>query len=226
MILVEDLHEIFDLWLDKVDAPYFTSNQRDKFLQRASIQFLNQYFKNPSSHVLEDTHVDLEDVHSLVYPVRLISDEQGRVNFTDINGGLPTGKEWMYFLNAARGKTADCKDAVTASRWVRHNEFYTQQRNDLVKAESEYPIHRYFSDYMQFNPSGRVAVEVTVLMKPNALTLDDPNDTRTRGANAVDLDLPDKVFNEIVYLALIQAGVNMREQEFYASAEREVGKNV
>lgn len=226
MILIDDLHKIFDLWIDKVGAPYFTSDQKDDFINRAAIHFINQYFKNPSTHVMEDTHVDLEDVHTLVNEVEVLTDNQGRVFFTNINSNLPTGKEWMYFLNASKSTSSDCNGEVLKSRWVRHNDFYAQSRNSFKKPDSKYPIHRYFSDHLKFDPVGVSKCIITVLCKPNVVTLDDPNDTLDRGSNAIDLDLPEKVFNEIVYLSLTQAGINMRESDFYAQAEREMNKNV
>lgn len=226
MILVQDLHSYFDLWVDKTGSPYFTSEQKDQFLQRAAVHFVNQYLKNPSSHVLEDTHVDTEDVHTLIQTVEITSQADGRVNFSDLNAALPTGKEWMYFLAVGRGTAKDCGNTLFKSRWMKHNNKFAQSRNTFKRPEPEYPVHEYYSDHMLFKPAGANSTEITVLVYPNKITLDDPMDTFQRGANAVDLDLPDKVFNEIVYLALSQAGINMREQEFYAAVERETGKNV
>lgn len=226
MILVENLHSYFDLWVDKTGSPYFTSSQKDQFLQRAAVQFVNQYLKNPSSHILEDTHVDTEDVHTLIERVEITSQDNGRINFSDLNDALPTDKEWMYFLAVGRGADKDCGNVKYKSRWMKHNNKYAQNRNDFKKPEAEYPVHEYYSEFMELRPSGANSTEITVLVYPNKITLDDPDDTFERGPNAVDLDLPDKVFNEIVYLALSQAGINMREQEFYAAVERETGKNV
>ena len=226
MIAIERLHSFFDLISDKVGSPYFTSSQKDTFFQQAVTHFINQYFKNPSSHVMEDTHIDLEDVHTLVTQVNTRTDVNGNVNFSDINSSLPDGKEWMYFLACGRGSSLECKGEKYKSRWVRHNDYYVQKRNAFKKPEVTKPIHRYFNDYLKFEPKGETSVEIVILMRPNEVTLDDPNDSYQRGPNAVDLDLPDKVFNEIVYLALTQAGINLRENEFYAAVEREVGKNV
>lgn len=226
MILVEQIHELFDLWQDKVGAPYFTSDQKDLFIQRASVQFVNQYLKNPSSHVLEETHVDTEDVNTLMHQANVSSLADGRITFVQINAALPTGKSWMYFMSAGRGATVECSGDIHGSRWVRHNDYRPQKRNSFKKPEVKYPIHRYFSDYIQFEPKGKASTEITVLVYPNVVTLDDPNDSGTRGTGAIDLDLPNKVFNEIVYLSLAQAGINMREQDFYQFVEREIGKNV
>ena len=226
MILIENLQSFFDLWLDKVGSPYFTSGQKDQFLQRAVVQFVNQYLKHPSTHMLEDTHVDTEDVHTLIHTAEVVANADGIVSFSDVNAALPTGKEWMYFMAVGRGTAKDCGGEKFKSRWVKHNNYFAQKRNTFKKPAPEYPIHRYFSDHIKLEPSGQVSTDIVVLVYPNKVTLDDPNDTFVRGTNAIDLDLPDKVFNEIVYLALTQAGVNLREQEFYAAVEREVGKNV
>ena len=226
MILIEKIHEIFDLWIDKTGSSYYTSDQKDLFIQRGVVQYVNQYLKNPSSHVLEETHVDTEDVHTLIHSVELVSDAKGLVTFDSINSELPTNKNWMYFMSVARGSNKDCGGEQFKSRWVRHNDYLAQITNTFKKPEINYPIHRYFSNYIKFDPGSQAAAEITVLVYPNIVTLDDLNDTYARGVGAVDLDLPDKVFNEIVYLALSQAGVNLREQEFYTATEREVSKNV
>ena len=226
MIAIEKIHSLFDLWIDKVGSPYFTSSQKDLFIQRGVVHFVNQYLKNPSSHVLEDTHVDTEDVYPLIQAVTVASNEKGEISFSDINDLLPLDKEWMYFMSVGRGKKKDCGEDKVKSRWVRHNDYYAQKNNSFKKPEPDYPIHRYFSDYIKCEPIGVASTEVTVLVYPNVVTLDDENDSLLRGPNAVDLDLPDKVFNEIVYLALSQAGISIREQDFYSYTEREVAKNV
>lgn len=224
MIRIEELHQVFDLWIDKVGAPYFTSGQKDMFLRKASIQFVNKFFKNPSLHTQEETYIDTEDLHPLIYNVPLRTNTSGEVFYTDINNNLP--KNWMYMLAVYAKGDEMCGDEMFRSRWMRHNSFAIQSGNSFKKPEYNHPVHRYYSNKIKFSPSEERVVSFTVIVYPNEVSLDDPTNSGVRGTNAVDLDLPERVFDEVVYLALTQSGVNMREQDFYAMTGREAINNV
>ena len=101
MIPIEEVHTIFDLWIDKTSSPYFTSNEKDLFIRGGIREFLNKYF-NPhtSTHKLERFNYDLDDVEELVpLPIILKTDVNGRVTRADIEAELDPNRTYAYILN-------------------------------------------------------------------------------------------------------------------------------
>lgn len=217
MILVEDLHRVFDLWIDKTSSPYFTSNEKDLFINNAVREWLNKYFNpNTSSHQLEKFQYDLSDVEELVpMPITLDSTSNGLVTRKSIEANLNEGRSYSYILRVGRAKSKECGGQFKKVRWVSHNDYLAQQDNSFKKATEDYPIYTIYKDGLVVEPKAEVKVEITVLLQPLKVSLDDSDNTFERGSNAVDLDVSEKCFNEIVYLALKQAGISIRETEFY-----------
>ncbi len=229
---IENMHKWFDLILDKVGSPYFSSPEKDSFLQRAEVHYVNSFFKNPSTvHLMEDTSIDVDYVKSLITEVKLDTDDEGRLYYSNIDSVLQSetsisGAKMMYILNASKSITSSSELCAPSyqyikSRFIRHNDFFAHQANAFKKATTEYPTHRCFDNYLRFNPDNKSNVYLTVIRYPKLVTLDDPNSTGARGVNAVDSELPDKSQNEIVFMALKFAGVAIREADFYQIVSNE-----
>lgn len=225
---IEDQHKLFNLILDKVQSPYLESNQIDFFLQRGEITYVTSFFdKSQDGYNAEGSSVDSELLSPLFNEVTVQSNSEGRVLFSDIsteiNGTL------MYVLSASRSTKGvdDCGAGdYKKSRFVRHNDFGVVQPNSFKKASTEYPIHRYFNQYMKFDPAGKTNVYFVVLKEPVKVTLDDPNDIGVRGVNAVDSEFSNKAQNAIVYHALQAAGISIREWEFKQAVDGEEQQNI
>jgi len=226
MIKIEELHNVFDLWIDKTSSPYFTSDQKDTFIQKAVDHFINNFFKNNVDHVMERSSVDVEDLHTLINVVNVPVESDGRMLMTEVNSKLPIGKEWTYILRVSRMFSDSCGANEVKSRFVRHNDYLAIKDNVFKKPSEKYPVHLYVSDAIQFYPKKGGSSTISVLVNPNEVNLDDVDDSGERGVNAVDLDLPNKVFNEIMYIALTKAGISIREGEFYAASKKESMDNV
>lgn len=211
---IKEMHTWFDLVIDKEGSPYYTSNEKDLFLQRSQIDYVNNFFGNPTSkHVADRTDKDSSRLGDLVESVVVRSDVNGKVSDDSINTDLIT--DYMYILNVASSYNGGCSDDYAKCRFVRHNDYYNIKDNEFKKPTEEYPIHRVFDSYLQIDPKGERNVQVTVCREPVKLTLDDPDSTGEQGLGAVDSSLSDKVHNQIVYGALRYAGINIRETEFY-----------
>jgi hypothetical protein len=127
----------------------------------------------------------------------------------------------MYILNVAVNTEGGCESGFKKSRFVRHNDFFAHENNSFKKADIGYPTHRYFGNYLQFNPSGENEAYLTVINTPPKITLDDPDNLNVAGANAVSSLLDDKVHDAVLLLALRFAGINIRENEFYGMIANE-----
>jgi len=224
MILIEDLHQLFDLVIDNVSSPYFTSSQKDEFLRRGIQNYLNKYFnRQPDGHNAETTSNDVANIEDLIEGVELLTNNQGELLFVDIEAALGNRKVFRYLTVEA--KDLDECDNYTKSRFVRHNDWISNQLNQFKKATDMFPTHRYFNGRLQVDPKEARAMRLTVVLQPLPVTLDDPTDSGVRGPNAIDAEFDQSALNEIVYLSLSMAGVSIREGDFYQLVEREGTKN-
>lgn len=216
MILIADLHKRFDLIIDKTASPYFDSIDKDDFINGGILNYVSKFF-NPISgtHLAERRDVDDELISELIEPAEVSTTAKGEATIISINAALPPNRELLYILNAAKAGTNDCKDILRSSRFVRHNEFFKQSDNSFKKPSDKYPVHRYMNGRIKFDPEGVSKAAFTVVMKPVKVTLDDAGNTGVPGPNAVNCELSEKCMNEIVYLSLRQAGISMRETDFY-----------
>ena len=222
MILIEDVHKVFDLWIDKTQSPYFTSDEKDIFIQRALYNLINKYFIESPSHVAERTMRDVEDLSELLVEVSAKTDSTGRLTDAVTQAALGD-RPIMYVMNASYSN--DCGESFVKARFMRHNDYFAQFNNSFKKPEFSYPVYRFFNGYTKFDPEGVNDVKMTVIIEPNKPTLDDPTSSGVRGGNAVNVEVSENLFNELVYLALTEAGVSMREGDFHQMVSQETMKN-
>lgn len=222
MVLIEYAHRLFDLWFDKTGSPYYTSDEKDIFINRGLYSFINKHFNESPSQLMERTIRDSDDLSELIVPVTTTTNVNGEIVYSDLSVAM-NGREILHILNASRAGTKDCKDIMRMARYVRHNDYLAQKDNPFKQPTDRWPIHLDFRDYIKFYPVGETNVEMVVLLVPLQASLDDSGDTGQRGPNAVDLEISESVVTEVIYLALKHAGVSVREVDFYqlaASQER------
>lgn len=216
---IQEMHDWFDLVMDKVGEPYFTDDEKDSFLNEGQINFVRQFFDIVfDKYNAERSNYDAEMLAPLIFPASVQTSTAGQLAYTDLDAAVDTS--WMYILNVARKPTTvGCStDEINyvPSRNVRHNDFYKHQQNSFKKEDEEYPMHRYFSTYLQVNPRNVADMLVTLLKYPIEMDL---------GTN-VSCELPEKAHNEVVFLALKFAGINMERGEFYAIVNTEQEKGI
>jgi hypothetical protein len=225
MISIEYAHKVFDLWIDKTSSPYLTSDEKDIFINRGITEFVNDHFDTKNPHRPEATIRDAEELTELIEPVTGVqTNAQGRLSTPDIEAALG-GREYDYLLSASRASSLECGGDQRKSRYVRHNDWLAQKDNTYKKPTEMYPTHRVFNGYLQFNPVGVSNVELVVIKKHVEVTLDDPTSSGTAGPAAVDIELSDAHANRIIFLALRQAGISIREGEFYQMVANEINEN-
>jgi len=231
---IQEMHTLFDLVIDKTGSPYFTSDEKDEYLQRAEVTYVNGFF-NPtgqSKRNAEATSIDEELLNPLMSEVFVQNPSTGKLTFASINAAITSGsQELMYILGVSRNFNLDsCGDSdettYRKSRFVRHNNFSAHTDNSFKEGTEKYPFHRYFDTYLKLTPRKVADTYISLLRYPLDVTLDDPNDTGQAGPNAVNSELPDKAHNEIVYLALQAAGISIREGEFFQMVTMEEKDNI
>lgn len=224
---IEDAHRLFNLWIDKTSSPFFSSDDIDSFLNQAIKEFINDHFDGKSPHRAEATIRDVEELRELMVPVSGIrTDTVGKITDTVINTAItPSNRKFDYILSASKASSKECGGQQRKSRFVRHNDWLAQKDNSYKMPTEEYPTHRLFRDFIQFNPATESNVEFVVLMKHVIVTLDDPNNTGSPGGSHVDIEFSDTNSNRIVFLALRQAGVSLREREFVELVTNEIREN-
>ena len=228
---IEDAHRLFNLWIDKTSSPYFSSNDIDSFLNQAIKEFVNDNFDTKPIHRAEATIRDVEELRELIVHVdRLRTNTSGVITDAQINSAIDvavnqTGREFDYILNASKASSKECGGQQRKSRFVRHNDWLAQKDNSYKMPTEEYPTHRLFRTEIQFNPATESNIEFVVLMKHLTVTLDDPTNTGLPGTSHVDIEFSDTNSNRIVFLALRQAGVSLREADFVEMVSNEIREN-
>ena len=213
-------HKYFDLITDKVGSPYFTSDEKDLFIQRGQVDYVNQFFDNVTNKYNAEQHsYDIERIYPLIYEVEVMSDQDGKLYYEDINAQLPN-QSFMYVLGVRQqaNPSASCKTTTgdyAFSQFVRHNDLGPRLQLSLKRPTSTKPIHVYFSDYLQLYPNSEKKIKITVVKEPIKVTLDDPDDLGEPGPDMVDFDLPQSVLNNVLLLALKNAGISIRDTEFF-----------
>ena len=164
MILVEELHRLFDLIVDKTASPYFTSNEKDDFLNRGIMALVNKYFNPTPSHLMEATSIDVTDLMELIpTPIILSSSSVGDVTFTDIDTAL-SDRKFMYILNIAR--RSGCDAEWVKCRFVRHNDYFPQISNSFKKLYQKNTK----KSWKSWTPSSHVQHHITIsCIKPPCL---------------------------------------------------------
>lgn len=214
-------HNYFSLLMDKVGSPYFTSSEIDIFIQRGQMDYVNQFFnKSIGLYNAEENSYDVERLYSIIEKVNVQADVDGMVMYEDINNELSTG-EFMYVLSLEQQKSSDssCNEnsnTFAYSQFVRHNDKGPRLKYSFKRPTDNNPIHIYYSTYIEVLPQVAKNVGITVVRTPALVTIDDPNDTGSPGPGLVDFDLPEISRDSILMFALKNAGINIRDKEFYA----------
>lgn len=216
---IDDAHELFNLWIDKTSSPYFEDSEIDLFLNRSIIEFINDHFDTKPVHRAEASIRDVEELRQLIEVVDdLRTDSNGKIKDSEINDSLKDGsvdREFSYILSASKASSKECGGEQRKSRFVRHNDWLAQKDNTYKKPTEEYPTHRLFNKYIQFNPATESNVEFVVLKKHLTVSK----------TGSIGIELSDKSANKIIFMALRQAGVSIRETEFYGMAANEINEN-
>lgn len=88
---------VFDILLDKADSPYYLPTEKYDFLSHAQQRVMDKYFYNksgvpndPATPIgsYENTEFNAQALNTLLYTVRMRTDQGGHVSFESINNQL------------------------------------------------------------------------------------------------------------------------------------------
>ena len=101
-------------------------------------------------------------------------------------------------------------------RWERHNDYGKSLRNPFKQASDAYPTYRRYQGYFQLNPESRRLLQLTVIRSAKNIWFSHDGNVRVS-----DPEMSDHVMIKILEHALLKAGINMREGQFYQMINNE-----
>lgn len=192
----------FDVLCDKRGDPYFQNDEKEAFINRGTIDYINSLF--PQQGVsMEATSIELEKVAPLISEITIPTDTQGVIQYSAINTAV-SGTYWRIF-NIFRSKdlpTCINPSSYRYAQFVRHNDFPAWQDNENKVATDDYPLYRLFN-YVKLDPEGIRNVRMTVMKYPRLVNI---------GSN-ISSDMPDFTHNDIMKIAIGYAGFSARDAQ-------------
>lgn len=195
-----ELHEYFDLLLDKQGSPYFTDDNKDMFLNMAQLEYVKRLLPSNEGGIVnaEETQLVFNNIYTLVYEVSC-----GTMN----GSGLIPVTTAQTALNAASSGTDPLMYVLNVSLgglpvlYTRHNDWYEFERNAFKQGTAENPRYRYNNVNFVFSPVNTTdLVSMSLLKTPRNVVL-----------NSVDSELPAHTHKSLVELAVELASVAIRE---------------
>ena len=199
-----EMSDLFDLIQDKKQAPYFTNEEKELFLQRAAIEFVNTLLPdNQGGEInLERDSVVFENIRPLVYSISTTMNGDGAVSMSAINAELVSdshaGAEPMYIMSVGYKIGAEEYPVI----FTRHNDFLRLNRNLFSKPTPTRPRYTLANNGLLVRPINEAAaINITLLKYPIKIVI-----------GSVDCDLPEKTHTDIVATALQMAGIATRDE--------------
>lgn len=213
-----EMHSYFDLALDKAGSPYFEDTEKDEFLNFAERLLFNGIVRGGgqvatqgviSQNVgsidgLENSSFSSEAISACVEEVTISSDSTGKITYAAINAIVPTE---FYHLSTILRTGSDSADR--SCRYVEINDYAATLSNALKVPTDKDPIYRNIGSAIHVDPKTAADFVLTVYRTP-------------RGISATqDSELLESTHEKIIYNALVQAGINLRESDFYQMVKQE-----
>jgi len=223
---IERMLSWFDIIQDKSNSPYFTDLEKVEFINRAQTKFINEIVFGqfiPSMSKGERQANAINSFESVVQgsealeplflsDLAITSSAGGEITRTQINSAINSetsgGEGYLYLLNIARDFGAG---VVRNVRFVRHNDYFRFKENDFKKPTTNSPVYRIERQTIKIDPAGAFNYLISVIKEP----LDCVYDSVTP-ANNIDCELPEFTHDEILSIALSDAGVASRDEALIA----------
>lgn len=216
-----DIQEIYSRWIyiiDKYGDPSFTDVEFSTHFNNASLMvflesFNSQRQRQPGGQLLyafEMSETDADKWHTLVKPLTLSTDAQGKIQVATIEAAFPERNLFHLSCKQVNGRYA---------RYVRQNDYGRIVQNQFLEPSAEFPTVRQFGDYFQFEPVGVKSVNLVCVLYPNKVNLDfnDP-------ANNVNADLTWSAVMDVLLKMGQLAGIQIREQQLYQETGEQEGQ--
>jgi len=194
----------FDVLTDKRGDPYFANDEKEAFINRATIDYINALFpEKGQGEPMEATSIQLEKVAPLLKEISLNTDTVGAITYTAIGTAI-SGTYWRVFniWRSTDSITCQTADNYKYAQFVRHNDFPAWQVNKYKQATDAHPLYRLI-DYLKLDPEGIRKVKMTVMKYPRLVSISTPTSS----------DMPDFTHNDIMKLAIAYAGFSARDAQ-------------
>lgn len=203
---IEQMHERFDLIQDKYESPYFTSEEKDHFINLSQDALFLKLDFMPFDYLLqrkevsrgfESNEVNTQHLKNFIIDDLNITLSSGLASFEDINSAIQNktgGDEELFRVISV---SIDDLDA----RWVRHNDLNRFERNKYLRGTEKYPIYTYNNDGLKIRPSSIQSCKVSVLRKHKDVSLE----------NSIDSEFPESIHHKILYDALVLSGIPVKD---------------
>jgi len=220
MIPIAEMTSWFDLMEDKVASAYWTSTERDQFIYRATIKFIDSLFPIWWKPNMAITSQMEEAIAPLINEVTVQTDSTGRLQYATVSSAIEaesgvTGAEYLRMLNAAWAATPTCglPTVYYYAKYVRHNDYLQFSQNLFKVADIKYPSVR-LMEYIQFNPKVSGYANLTTLRYPVKVV---------SSGTTVDSDMPYFTMDYIMKIALLDAGFSMRDIDWVVAQKQANG---
>ena len=224
---IQEMHSWFDILQAEGVAIEFTSREKDHILNRAQIKFVNEVLQkkylpslreNERAEVVYSVTESVISGHDYIYPllgaIVVTPYVGGAVYFSSMDANIntvlgTTGNKLMTILGVSD------KDNMLPLRYVNGHDRYKQFGN-VFRAPKDYDaVYQIDKDssgsYINIDPntltaSGTKEFRVHFIREPR------PMEYSTIGANKINSELPEVTHDEIMAIALDDAGVATRDQ--------------
>jgi len=234
---ITEQHALFDLICDKVASPYFTPQEKDTFINSAQQSFVNSYVLRLGKRDAEGGPDDIFQLTSSVAEALSPVTRQIEITKNTNNGTITkaelnaaTSRDVLHIVSGQKSSTSTTTSSVsvytnegceidvtptsTSVSDVRNNnstltfarasEWYQRVHNTFYAPDERNVIYTVSAGDWKVLPATAGTYNLIVIVKPVDVSLSTPT----------NCELPADTHHYITYLALVHAGVSIREQDF------------
>jgi hypothetical protein len=198
---IQEMHDWFDLVWDKYDSLYFTDDEKDSFINRGMLDYVNELAfgrdKQGQGVVVQSMAEMSAHWDHILYPlidknVIIASSSNGTLPISDILSAI-TGNKLISILSVRKNNGGD------GVKYVRQNDYSKFQKNYFKVASTEYQQYFITSVGLEIQPvpTQGTNYRLTVLREPAEVDL----------STGADCELPSFTHNKIVAKALAISGI-------------------
>lgn len=202
---VTEMTTLFDVLQDKYGSPSFLDSEKELFLNRAQLQYVNDMLPDNDGGIIniEKNQDTFKNISPLVFDLGYMNmSGTGEILKSDVVTKLQLaspGASLLRELSIGWTIGSDKKPV----KYTRKNDWYEFQRNFFKKPKLSSPRYHENSTAYVFEPIHPGAkIYFTVLKYPTKMSISTPT----------SCELPDHTHDDIVVRALILAGVASRDE--------------
>jgi hypothetical protein len=234
---IAEQHALFDLVCDKVASPYFTPQEKDVFINSAQQTLVNSYVLRLGKRDQEGGPDDVFQLTSSVAEALSPITRQIEITKSTNNGTITkaelntaTSRDVLHIVSGQKSSTStstatvtvytndgcalditptntsvsDVRNNSSVLTFTRASEFYQRTNNTFYAPDERNVIYTVSAGDWKVLPATAGTYSLIVIVRPVDVNITTP----------VNCELPADTHHYITYLALVHAGVAIREQDF------------